>query len=444
MFTAFLFHSLLCGCVTLVYLLLRRMKKVSPSVCYVCDCALFLYYIFPAVFIPANPITGRLAQVYEREDMISISLLPERIGEGAAFVREFEKTEFQVLMWGWCVVLACLLIYICGRNLLFSIRMRRYRGVNHWTALNWWKPSSDDSKEVPLFTDRVYTCPSIHSPVFQGVICPRLYFPENMTSEAAIRAISSHHEVHFKRKDVFWKLAAAVILAVHWFNPFAWLLYYCFLKDCEISCGCKAARNMTEAEKDDYLKLLIQYAEKGMWMTAAFGFGKSVQGEMQEAMLGRRKTSRAAAAAMMLCLLCGFVLITGYTYQKELTVEETIVKYLEDPIVNEELAVESPFNMEYIDHLEFAAMEKEPTANDQWPQVEPGKGLEYTKFRRYTVAYKTVYKEGHENEGQYWFMTMMTNEEGITQIELVLIYTKDGWRIHSAAAARHDILTESE
>ncbi len=439
MFSAFLFHSLLCGCVTLVYFILRKLVKVSPTIRYACDCILFLYYAFPTMLLPVNKVTGRVAQILEREDVISLSLLPEGTGNTAALNAEFAKFNLPVLMKVWCAVLVCLLVYICFQNLLFAIRMRKWQEVNHWANLNSWKPQSDDSKEIPLFTDRVYTCSAITSPVFRGVIRPTLYFPENMTEEQSIRFFDSHHATHHKRKDILLKLAAVIISAVHWFNPFVWLLYYCFQEDCEISCAYKTACNMTETEKKDYRTLLSQYAEKqkNMCMTAAFGVGRQLQEKTLAVVIDRKNSTRVGAMALVICMLLGVVATTCYTYERELTEEETIIKYLEDPATNSYLAIDKLIDIEYVEYVEFLALQKESIINRSWPTVH-SKEHSFTKFHIYTVAYKMKYKEGMEMYGSPWII----DENGVVTEEYILIYTKAGWRIHSHGFSGKNILKE--
>lgn len=426
MFSAFLIHSLLCGCITLVYFILRKLTKVSPTVRYICDCIMFLYYAFPTMLLPVNKVTGIGVQILEREDVISLSLMPERISDTVTLAAEFTKSSLPVLMKVWCVVLACLLIYIFCKNLLFGIRMSKWQDVNHWTNLNWWKAPSGSSKELPLFTDCVYTCSVITSPIFRGVVRSTLYFPENMTEEKSIRFTASHHATHHKRKDLLLKLAAVIISAVHWFNPFVWLLYYCFQEDCEISCVYKTAGNMTETEKRDYLKLLTQSAGKqsAMSMIAAFGFSKQFQEKKLDIVMDRGKRHAAGTVALALCMLCVLGVTTSYTYQRELTVEETIIKYLEDPVENSHLAIQTFIDMEHVEFLEFISLEKEPIINQPWPHVNKGEGLNYTKFRVYTVTYEILHDEDYE-------FNWISGINGVQIKEFILIYTKDGWRIHS-------------
>ena len=183
---------------------------------------------------------------------------------------------------------------------------------------------------------------------------------------------------------------------------------------------------MTEAEKRDYLELLTQYAgnAKGMSITAAFGFGNQLQEKKLDVVVDKRKKSVVGAAALAICLLCGLVITTGYTYQKELTAEETIMKYLEDPAANSHLVMETLINPEHVASLEFVSLEQRPTINYPWPYVSNADGLGYTKFLVFWVIYDILYEEGYD-------MYHTTFFNGKQMREFILIYTKDGWIIHS-------------
>lgn len=127
---------------------------------------------------------------------------------------------------------------------------------------------------------------------------------------------------------------------------------------------------------------------------------------------------------MAVYMLCGLVVTTGYTYQKELTAEETIIKYLEDPIANSYLVMETLIDAEHVASLELISLEKCSTINYPWPYVASEDGLGYTKFRVFEVTFDIQY------DAEYEIMQTM-NFNGKQKKEFVLIYTNDGWIIHS-------------
>lgn len=66
-----------------------------------------------------------------------------------------------------------------------------------------------------------------------------------------------HEMVHIKRLDVLWKMLARLVLILHWWNPFAWMLRREFERICEYSCDEIVVQGRTSEEVKEYLGLLI-------------------------------------------------------------------------------------------------------------------------------------------------------------------------------------------
>ncbi|MBD5508993.1 MAG: M56 family metallopeptidase [Lachnospiraceae bacterium] len=66
-----------------------------------------------------------------------------------------------------------------------------------------------------------------------------------------------HEMVHIKRLDVLWKMLARLVLILHWWNPFAWMLRREFERICEYSCDEIVMQGRTSGEVKEYLGQLI-------------------------------------------------------------------------------------------------------------------------------------------------------------------------------------------
>lgn len=80
------------------------------------------------------------------------------------------------------------------------------------------------------------------TPCLVGLISPTIILPvENYTTEE-LHVILYHEMVHYKQKDLLLKLVAYIVLAIHWFNPFAWLLFFKIQKWSEFACDLRACK----------------------------------------------------------------------------------------------------------------------------------------------------------------------------------------------------------
>ena len=82
-------------------------------------------------------------------------------------------------------------------------------------------------------------------PMSFGILRPGIYVPASFQKDASIpkkmdekerEMILRHEAMHLKRRDPLWKLISLIALAMHWWNPLAWLCIYLFHKDMEMAC----------------------------------------------------------------------------------------------------------------------------------------------------------------------------------------------------------------
>lgn len=106
---------------------------------------------------------------------------------------------------------------------------------------------------------KVRVSDTIVTPLTYGVLKPVILLPKttNWEDENKLRYILTHEFVHIKRFDAITKLMATVVLCVHWFNPFVWVMYFLLNRDIEISCDEDVIKMLGDNSKADYALTLI-------------------------------------------------------------------------------------------------------------------------------------------------------------------------------------------
>ncbi|MBX7208994.1 MAG: biopolymer transporter ExbD [Verrucomicrobiaceae bacterium] len=97
-----------------------------------------------------------------------------------------------------------------------------------------------------------------------GFFRPLLLLPADVTGRhttAELRGIFLHELQHLKRADCAWTWLGLVACAVHWFNPFAWLLFRRFCADRELACDEAALHHMHQGARRSYGEALLKTAE---------------------------------------------------------------------------------------------------------------------------------------------------------------------------------------
>lgn len=103
--------------------------------------------------------------------------------------------------------------------------------------------------------------PHVQSPVLIGFFKPIIAVPADGLPPADVRMILKHELVHFKRRDLWWKLLGVVIQTIHWANPIVWLLCKDFEFCAETSCDAQVVQNLDHNGRKSYGHLLILYSQ---------------------------------------------------------------------------------------------------------------------------------------------------------------------------------------
>ncbi len=99
------------------------------------------------------------------------------------------------------------------------------------------------------------------SPMLIGVFFPVVYMPFREIPHDMMRLVFLHELTHYKRKDLIIKWLALFVNAVHWFNPFAYLLCANLSEACEVSCDMEVTKNMNDEEQKLYMKTILELIE---------------------------------------------------------------------------------------------------------------------------------------------------------------------------------------
>lgn len=162
--------------------------------------------------------------------------------------------------------------------------------------------------------DNIYVSNRIASPFVLGVIKPKIYIPENVPHEN-LDSVIVHERVHIRRKDYLMKIFAYAILTVHWFNPFAWLMFNLFSDDIELLCDEFALRILGEENKKRYLNSLLDFAVRDNTPFQVVHFSANFAKRRVKSLIKSKEPSRGKTAFTAVCIT--FLSITFATAAKE-------------------------------------------------------------------------------------------------------------------------------
>ena len=164
-------------------------------------------------------------------------------------------------------------------------------------------------KDAKKLKKNIYISDKIKTPAVYGIIKPKIILPIEY-QESELNYILMHENAHIKRKDNFVRLFAFIIVCVHWFNPFAWLLLKMLYSDIELACDESVLSNCDETERKKYAYTLLSTAEKTNVFAASFG-GSKIRIRIENILSYKKISVFSIVAFSSLIMAICYVLLTN-------------------------------------------------------------------------------------------------------------------------------------
>lgn len=161
-------------------------------------------------------------------------------------------------------------------------------------------------------------CPALETPMAVGLFQTKIYLPHEGYRPQEMEMIFRHELIHWRRRDLWYKLILLLARSLHWFNPLVWLLVKRANRDLEISCDGEAVQGKDAAYRKAYSLMILQVAEHSLQkqaaLTTCFTDGKkALQERLVEILNGEKRKRGMALVAMtlVLALTCGCLVSYG-------------------------------------------------------------------------------------------------------------------------------------
>jgi len=206
-----------------------------------------------------------------------------------------------LMVWGAGAV-SMALVFLFG----YWRQCRRFRGawaVTHEFVLLW---QHRQGLRRPL---RIRVSDHIRTPLTYGLLFPVILLPActDWQDETALTHILTHELLHIRRFDLLFKWGLALALCVHWFNPFAWAMFFTANRDIELACDEGVLTTLGLHEKAAYALSLIAWEERrsGLLPLRAQYTEKAIEERIGAIMTTKKKTFLTLCAAVIVATLFG-------------------------------------------------------------------------------------------------------------------------------------------
>jgi hypothetical protein len=177
-------------------------------------------------------------------------------------------------------------------------------------------------------------CKSIQSPMMTGFFKPILLLPYLDFDSAELKMILRHEFIHYKRKDIWYKLLLICANAVHWFNPMIYFMIALSNKNIEMVCDSEVLRDEDISFRKKYGQTILSAVHKQNMRKLAFSTyfygGKKVMKERFVNIFDMKKKHRGVMALCILlvtvCAACALVAcqdVKAVQFEPNSTIEDT-------------------------------------------------------------------------------------------------------------------------
>lgn len=264
------------------------------------------------------------------------------------------------------------------------------------------------------------TNPLISSPLFMGFFCPYIVLPNVVLAETDFCYTIRHELMHYKRRDMFYKWLVQLVMCIHWFNPFVYLMGREINRACELSCDEAVIRHMNAEEKAAYGDTLINAMEiggnyKDSLASVTLNESKSLLKERLDAIMKFKKTTRLAAATSVILVfaLCfGATAAGAYTKALPTNIKESTGNQLQrqdtpvsSPAADRNLAlVKKEYALTELNSQDISGVIVDTSADD----VSVIRGGDTLKFEYYTSGQNEYSLEREADGGNTrWNLCLM-------------------------------------
>lgn len=164
-------------------------------------------------------------------------------------------------------------------------------------------------KDSTHLKDNVYLSEKVTSPAVYGIIRPRIILPLSYKDKDN-ELIIQHEKTHIRGLDNLWRMIAFMVVAVHWFNPLAWMFLRALLADLELSCDERVLVKLGVDRSKEYATALLECRQGPTVFASAFG-GARIRTRIENVLSFRKLTWISLVAFVALIGIIFYVLLTN-------------------------------------------------------------------------------------------------------------------------------------
>lgn len=210
-------------------------------------------------------------------------------------------------------------IWIAGAAIFFSFHLFCYYTYRKKLLNHSRKPNDDiqhtlnELKEELKITGDIIikSCDKVEAPMQFGFLKPYIFIPEESYSQLQATMIIKHELIHYKRKDIWYKLVMLIANSVHWFNPLVYILVRQANEDLEVFCDEEVVKNQDLDYCYDYGKVILSVIVMGRKKGYLLSYLQGSKNTMKERLAQIMNVTDKKRGKFSLCAIMLFILMAS-------------------------------------------------------------------------------------------------------------------------------------
>ena len=248
-----------------------------------------------------------LANIYFPLSNDAVALTSASQSISFAWGWDWDLEWWQVAFVLWLVGLLVFLSFKLANHYFFVKRVKRWRrdilDEKSSALLCSLKAEMGITKNIGLALFE-----GIGSPMMLGFVKPKILLPTADFAQDELRFILQHELIHYRRKDLLYKLLVLIATAIHWFNPVMYMIAKAINASCEMSCDAEIVQNADDDMRQQYSETIISVVRyqskfKTALSTTFYGGRKGMKNRIKSIMTTNKKKVTIGGAILSAALV---------------------------------------------------------------------------------------------------------------------------------------------
>ena len=133
--------------------------------------------------------------------------------------------------------------------------------------------------------------------------------PDIKYSDSELKVILKHEFMHYKRRDLWYKLLLIIANGMHWFNPIVYFMVRKANRDLEYSCDDDVVKNENMEYRKDYSMTILKSMENSRATALSTYLSKSGENEKKRFKNILESKSKKRGLITLIISLIGIIII---------------------------------------------------------------------------------------------------------------------------------------